>query len=232
MSAELSVIIPTLNAANRLGPCLGAVSEGLMAGLVRELILADGGSEDRISAVADDLGARLVTAPRGRGTQLHAGAEAATGRWLLFLHADTLLPPDWAGTVARHIRENPTQAGYFDLRFDSSHPMARMTAAWANLRAWIFALPYGDQALLVSASLYAETGGFPAQPLMEDVAFARILGRRRLTRLAGQVTTSAERYAREGWLRRGGRNLLTLALYLAGRDPEKLVAWYRGGSAR
>jgi glycosyltransferase involved in cell wall biosynthesis len=93
MSAPLSVVIPTLNAADRIGPCLGALGEGLMAGLIHELIIADGGSDDAVAELADALGARLVTAPRGRGQQLAAGAQAAHGDWFLFLHADTVLPP-------------------------------------------------------------------------------------------------------------------------------------------
>jgi rSAM/selenodomain-associated transferase 2 len=221
-------VIPTLDAADRIGPCLGALGEGI-AGLIREVILADGGggaSSGAIAAVADATGARLVTAPRGRGTQLAAGARAARGEWLLFLHADTVLAPGWSDAVRRHIAGGPERAGHFRLAYDSPAGMARLTAAWANLRSRAFRLPYGDQGLLVARGLYQRVGGHPEIPLMEDVALARRLGRC-LVPLDGVAVTSAERYLREGWVRRGARNLSTLALWSAGASPEWLAERYR-----
>jgi hypothetical protein len=226
MSAPLSVVIPVLNAADRLGPCLGALAEGLMEGLVRELVLADGGSADAIAAVAGATGARLVAAPRGRGQQLAAGAAAARGDWLLFLHADTVLAPGWTGAVRAHMRDRPGKAGYFALGFDAPGLAPRLIAGWANLRSALFALPYGDQGLLVSRALYQRAGGYPEIALMEDVALARRLGRRRLARIGARAVTSAERYARDGWLRRGARNLTTLALYFLGAAPDRLARRY------
>ncbi|MEO1459349.1 MAG: TIGR04283 family arsenosugar biosynthesis glycosyltransferase [Pseudomonadota bacterium] len=227
MSAPLSVIVPTLDAAARIGPCLGALGEGLMAGLVRELVIADGGSSDAIAEVTEAVGGRLITAPRGRGPQLAAGCQAAAGRWLLVVHADTRLPPGWAETVARHIAEHPDKAGYFGLRFDATGFAAGWVAGWANLRSALFALPYGDQALLVPADLYRAVGGYPEIAIMEDVALVRRIGRRRLRRLAGYALTSAERYQRDGWVRRGARNLTTLALWHLGADPDRLAERYR-----
>jgi len=228
MRAPGSVVIPTLEAAERLGPCVAALGEGLMAGLVRELVITAGGSSGagaEVAQVAEALGARLVEAPRGRGAQLAAGARAAEGEWLLFLHADTVLAPGWAEAVRAHIGARPGQAGYFTLSFDRAGLMPRLVAGWANLRSRLFRLPYGDQGLLVSRALYREAGGYPDIPLMEDVALARRLGRR-LVRLDGVAVTSARRYAAEGWLRRGVRNLSTLALYLMGVAPERLVRRY------
>ena len=229
MSAPLSIVIPTLNAAERIGPCLGALGEGLMCGLIHELIIADGGSGDAIGELADALGARLVTAPRGRGRQLAAGARAARGEWFLFLHADTVLPPGWAGVVRSHMDNGPQRAGYFTLRFDTPAAMARLVAAWANLRSALFALPYGDQGLLVSRLLYRQAGGYRSIPLMEDVALVRRIGRRRLVRLGAVAVTCAERYGADGWLRRGWRNLTTLALYFLGVAPERLARRYTRG---
>lgn len=225
MSAPVSVVIPTLDSAGILGPCVGALTEGLMQGLVTDLVLADGGSADAIAAVADAAGARLVTAPRGRGAQLAAGARAARGAWLLFLHADTVLAPGWAAAAIRHIAEGPDRAGYFRLAFDSRHPMARLTASWANLRARALHLPFGDQGLLIARTLYDRVGGYPEIPLMEDVALARRL-RARLVPLDATATTSAARYARDGWLRRGARNLATQARFFTGTPPERLVERY------
>jgi hypothetical protein len=127
--------------------------------------------------------------------------------------------------VQRHIARTPDHAGWFRLRFDDPSAAARTVAGWANLRSGAFGLPYGDQALLTPARLYRHVGGHPPIPLMEDVALARRL-KGRLRPLGADAVTSAERYAREGWLRRGGRNLSTLALWRLGVSPEKLAERY------
>lgn len=225
MSAPVSIIIPTLNAADQIGPTLGAIAQALFEGLIREVILADGGSTDAISEIAEASGARLVTAPPGRGSQLAAGAQAATGDWLLFLHADTVVQTGWVEAVRHHIALGPVKAGYFKLRFDSPHPMAGTTASWANLRSRLFALPYGDQGLLIHRALYARAGGYPPIPLMEDVVLARNL-RGKLREMDAVALTSAAKYDAEGWLIRGGKNLLTLTRYLLGASPEDLARSY------
>lgn len=225
MSAPLSVIIPTLDAADGLGPCLGALGEALFDGLIAEVIFADGGSSDAIANVADAVGARLITAPAGRGTQLAAGVQAAKAPWLLIIHADSVLSENWSGAVRDHIARYPESAGWFRLQFRSDHGMARVTERWANLRARVFALPYGDQGLLISRSLYDRAGGYPDVPLMEDVALARSLGRS-LRPLNAWIATDASRYQRDGWFRRGAHNLGTLARYLMGADPQSLLSRY------
>jgi len=229
MMAPLSVVIPTLEAADRIGPCLGALGEALMDGVIHEVVIADGGSTDGIADIVEAVGARLVTAPPGRGTQLAAGARAARGRWLLFLHADTVLSPGWGAAVLAHIQTLPGQAGFFSLQFDTPGLAPRIVANWANLRAALFALPYGDQGLLVSRTLYDKAGGYPDIPLMEDVALVRRIGRLRLARLDAEAVTSAARYGADGWLRRGWRNLTTLALYFLGADPQWLARRYQRG---
>ena len=223
MRAKLSVVIPTLNAETALARSLPALAEGLSAGLIRELVISDGGSDDATLTIAGEAGAEIVTGAPSRGGQLRRGAEAAQGDWLLFLHADTVLPTGWADIVLAHL---PTgRPGHFRLKFDTSGPVAAMVAGWANLRSRLFHLPYGDQVLLILRADYDATGGYPDQPLMEDVAIARKLGRR-LTILPDTVTTSADRYRRDGWLRRGARNLSLLLRYLAGADPERLARRY------
>lgn len=227
MRAALSVVIPTLNAAAHLGPCLAGLAPGLMAGLIREVILTDGGSDDAIAEIAEGVGAELVVGSPGRGGQLARGATAAQGDWLLFLHADTRLPESWATVVAAHMAAEPERAAVFRLSFDADSWAARWVAGWANLRTRVWSLPFGDQGLLISRPLYDAVGGYPEIPLMEDVAIVEALGRRRLRLLPATVTTSAERYAREGWLRRGLRNWRCLAAYRAGVAPEKILERYR-----
>ncbi|MEE3101038.1 MAG: TIGR04283 family arsenosugar biosynthesis glycosyltransferase [Pseudomonadota bacterium] len=224
MTAPLSIVIPTLNASGEIGPCLGALAEALTEGLIREVILTDGGSSDGIELVADAAGAVRVTGPKGRGGQLARGAEAAQGDWLLFLHADTVLSRGWSEAVRRHMREAPDAAGWFRLEFDAAGPAPATVAAWANFRARRMGLPYGDQGLLVAARVYRRAGGFDPIPLMEDVAVVR--RRADLREIDANAVTSARRSRRDGWLRRGWRNLSTLALWRLGMSPERLARRY------
>lgn len=226
MSAPLSVLIPTLNAAAELPRTADALLPGLTAGLIGELVVSDGGSTDETPAVAEALGAVWVTGARGRGGQLARAAAAAKGPWLLLLHADSHLSPHWVETVERLIAAGPGTAGYFWLSFRADGAAPRLVAGWANLRSRWFGLPYGDQGLVIHRDLLAEVGGIPEIPLMEDVALVRRL-RGRLSPLTASSATSAERYLSEGWLKRGRRNLWTLVRYLSGTDPEKLAIAYR-----
>ncbi|MCL6284137.1 TIGR04283 family arsenosugar biosynthesis glycosyltransferase [Ruegeria sp. 2012CJ41-6] len=223
MAAKISIVIPTLDAADSLPACLEALIEGLTAGLIRELIVTDGGSQDATCAIADEAGAQLVTGPASRGGQLRRGCAAAQGDWLLVLHADTLLERGWSQVVGDHI-EGSGQGAYFRLVFRARGFAPTWIAGWANLRSRLFGLPYGDQGLLVRRSVYERVAGYPDQPLMEDVALVRALPR--LKALPVRATTSADRY-RHGWLRRGARNLWTLTRYFAGADPQKLAESYR-----
>lgn len=221
----ISVVIPVLNASATLGPVLGSVAQGLFSSMLREVILVDGGSDDDVAGIAEASGATLLRAPRGRGTQLRAGAAAAKGPWILFLHADAVPPADWPEAARRHVERAPDKAGWMRLSYDAEGVAPRLVAGWANLRARA-GLPYGDQALLISKTLYDRVGGHPPIPIMEDVALARALGRRRLAPLDAVVVTSAERYLREGWIARGSRNLLCLARYFAGVPAERIAASY------
>ncbi|KNG92735.1 TIGR04283 family arsenosugar biosynthesis glycosyltransferase [Pseudaestuariivita atlantica] len=225
MRAPISVVIPTLNAATALPGTAAALMEGVEAGLIREVIVVDGGSTDHTAEVAEELGARFLSVPASRGGQLRAGAAAARGDHLLVLHADTQLAPGWSEAATAHLSRATPGAGYFRLAFDSGGLPARLVAGWANLRSRLFGLPYGDQGLLLPATLYAEVGGYPDQPLMEDVAIARAL-KGRLVALDGVAVTSAAKYRAQGWMRRGGRNLWTLARYMGGVSPERLARDY------
>jgi len=224
LPARISVIIPTLNAASSLPRCLEALIEGLGAGLIRELIISDGGSQDATLEMAEAAGAQVLTGPASRGGQLQIGCAAAKGQWLLILHADTVLAPGWAQIVEQHIDRDEAGPAWFRLQFDDPALMAAWVAGWANTRARLFGLPYGDQGLLVKKDDYHRAGGYPDQPLMEDVALVRALGK--LTGLPVQARTSAARYQRDGWLRRGAQNLLCLGLHFLGVKPETLARFY------
>ena len=225
MPAPISVIVPTLNAAPDLPNCLESLFEGLSAGLVHELIIADGGSTDDTLTIARDVGAVIVETPASRGGQLRRGVEMANGTWLLIIHSDTQLQPGWTQAVSRHLRSHENLAGYCRLAFRARGVWPVWVARWANLRSRLLDLPYGDQSLLITRCLYDRVGGFPELQLMEDVALARAL-RGRLVELPTTALTSAARYERHGWLRQGSRNLVTLARYFAGVGSDRLNAAY------
>jgi rSAM/selenodomain-associated transferase 2 len=224
LPAKISIVIPTLNAQSALPHCLEALMEGLSEGLIRELIISDGGSADATVQIAEAAGAEVVTGSASRGGQLRRGCAVAQGEWILVLHADTVLERGWAALVGDHIT-NSGQGAYFRLKFKANGLGALWVAGWANLRSRLFGLPYGDQGLLLRQTEYAAVGGYTDQPLMEDVALVRALPR--LVGLPVTALTSPERYQRAGWVRRGARNLWTLMRYFAGVSPEKLAQAYR-----
>jgi rSAM/selenodomain-associated transferase 2 len=198
-----------------------------VTGLVRELVISDGGSSDATLLIAEAMGARIVEGERGRGGQLRRGAEAATSPWLLFLHADTVLSPGWEREVMGFIEKGEEgRAGAFRFRLDDARPAARLIEAAVALRTRTLGLPYGDQGLLLSRRLYAEVGGFRPMPIMEDVDIVRRIGRQRLTMLRHEALSSPARYRRDGYARRVLRNALCLSLWFAGVAPERIAKIY------
>ena len=216
---NLSVVIPTLDAAATLKDCLAALEA------VEDIVVVDGGSKDDTIALAEAAGARIVVSPRGRGVQLKAGGAAALGDWLLFLHADTLLGSGWRQAFADHVARCPDKAACFRFRLEDDAWQARLIERGVVLRTRL-GLPYGDQGLLVSRALYDRVGGYAPLPLMEDVDLVRRIGRRRLRLIEADAVTSAERWRRDGWFRRSARNLACLGLYRAGMAPERIAKLY------
>ena len=227
MPAPLSVILPTLNAAADLPLALESLLPGLEAGLIREVIIADGGSTDATRAIAGSTGATVIDSALGRGRQLRAGADAARGEWLLFLHADTALSRDWPERVGAHIDTRPGMAAAFRLKYRSDASEARWLEARANRRARWLGLPYGDQGLLISRALYSEVGGYQDVPLMEDVMIVRAISKKRLVILDAEARTSAAKYERDGWRKRAWANAWLLSRFLMGAKPEDLAKVYR-----
>ncbi len=223
---EVSAVVPVLDSAAPLARLLTEISPW-----VSGVIVVDGGSSDGSGNVARAASARVVDSPPGRGNQLAVGCEAASGEWLLVLHADSMPCPGWSTEVADFIANpaNRFRAGAFRLRYDENSPGARRTAALANLRSRFLGLPYGDQGLLLSREFYRAVGGFRPLPLMEDVDLVRRIGRRRIQLLAHSIITSAARYRRDGWWCRAFRNLLCLGLWFVGVRPERIARLYVGG---
>ena len=224
--ARLAVIIPALNAAETLGATLAMVARA--RGFETEVIAVDGGSSDATCALAREHGARAIEAPRGRGSQMAAGAEASDAPWLFFLHADTRLSEGWDSKLATFMDDagNGERAGVFRLRFDDDAPAARRLEWIADKRSRWLGLPYGDQGLVLARRFYEGLGGFDAIPIMEDVAMVRRIGRKRLVTLDGAAITDARRYRRMGYLPRMMRNLACLTGYFVGIPPRWLVRLY------
>ncbi len=224
----LSVVIPTLNAAAQLGATLAALQRPAWGKHEGEILVVDGGSGDATLGIAEQGGARIVAAPRGRGPQLIAGAAAARGEWLLFLHADTTLGENWMGAAGTFMDEprNAERAAAFAFALDDPSPAARRIERLVDWRCRRLGLPYGDQGLLIARDFYQWLGGYRPLPLMEDVDLVRRIGRRRIDILPAVALTSAERWRRDGWIARSARNLFCLGLYYAGLPPRLIRRIY------
>lgn len=233
----ISVIIPTLNAEASLLPTLASLLEANRQGLIREVIISDGGSKDATLQIAAEAGAVIVHGPKGRGEQLARGAAKARGAWLLFLHADTALEAGWEAAALSFCQgAKDRQAAVFRLRFDAPGWRPKLVALGANMRAQAFRLPYGDQGLLISRRHYDRLGGFAPLPLFEDVDMVRRIvragGREAVQLLPAAAITSARRYGEDGYFPRVLRNARCLRLYFKGVPPAEILEIYHGKGAK
>jgi rSAM/selenodomain-associated transferase 2 len=231
----ISIIIPTLNSEATLGRCLVALVPAAVDGLVQQVVIADGGSEDRTVALAEEAGADVVISQSGRGHQIRAGIAASRAPWLLVLHSDTELHPGWEAEVSAFMTSvdlgrREKSAAAFRYALDDSGFIPRLMETIVHIRCSVAKLPYGDQALLIPRRLYDEIGGYKPMPILEDVEIVRRLGRRRMTILKSGALTSSERYRKDGYLRRIFRNQVCLLMYACGIPEERIANYYKAPS--
>jgi rSAM/selenodomain-associated transferase 2 len=221
----LSIIVPVLNEEAGISTALEALDDLRRFG--HEVIVVDGGSTDATAALARPLADLIVTAPRGRAAQMNAGAARAAGDTLVFLHADTRLPPAADFAIVDGLRHAGRVWGRFNVKIDGRHPLLRVVAAMMNLRSRATGIATGDQAIFVTRAAFAECGGYPDIPLMEDIALSKRLKRIGSPLcLAARVTTSGRRWEQRGIFR---TILLMWRLRLAyffGADPHALARRY------
>jgi len=221
---RISVIIPTFNEAGIIADALRSLPPDSRL----ECIVVDGGSTDDTVVRARPIADRLLVTGAGRARQMNAGAGAAKGEVLLFLHADTRLPAGAPEEVIRAMENPGVVGGAFRLAIDSPRRILRWISAAANLRSRLTRVPYGDQGIFVRRSVFESLGGFPDLPLMEDLEFSRRLkGAGRTVLLPAFVRTAARRWEREGVWHVTLRNRLFVLLYFSGVSPARLARRYR-----
>jgi len=232
-SHELSIVIPVLNDTEPLQRLLTTIRADPQVDIV---VVNGGAPDDRLTAVCDRPDVRLLTSAPGRGRQMNVGASVAAGRWIVFLHADTRLPPQWADEIGRAGADPDVVGGSFRFQLDSSAWQARLIERGVNRRVRWLDLAYGDQALFVRRDVFDAIGGYREWPLMEDVEFVRRLRQTgKLFHSPQPVLTSARRWERDGWWRRSAKNVMLQALFFAGMPPERLANSYShepGGQIR
>jgi rSAM/selenodomain-associated transferase 2 len=221
---RLSIIVPVLNETANIGAALDALAP--LRGRGAELIVVDGGSSDGTAVLAQPLADQVLSAPRGRASQMNAGAAAAKGDVLLFLHADTRLPNDADRLILDELARSSRSWGRFDLRFDAGG-LLRLIAIMMNTRSRVTGIATGDQAMFMTRAAFDSVGGFPPIALMEDVALSTRL--KRISRplcLTARVTTSGRRWQRHGLMRTVLLMWHLRLRFFLGVDPARLARDY------
>jgi rSAM/selenodomain-associated transferase 2 len=221
MPPTVSLVIPVLRDTEAAAVLLTSLTPSSEM----EMIVVDGASDPSLESEAAARGAVYQQAAAGRGRQMNAGAAVATGEWLLFLHADSTLPPGWLQAITR--LDDTIIGGWFGFALDDPAWQARVIERLTAWRVARLRLPYGDQGVFVRRGTFRALGGFRDLPLMEDVDFVRrLLHAGPVAQLPLRVRTSARRWKRDGWFRRSTKNLVLVSLYFLGVDVERLARWY------
>ena len=221
----LSVIIPCLNEAENIAEALQALAALRARGV--EIVLVDGGSADNTVEAARPLADKVINAPRGRARQMNAGAAAARGDLLLFLHADCRLPPAADQLIVDGLNRERKTWGRFDVTISGTHPLLRVIGAMMNFRSRVTGVATGDQGLFVTRSLFEAAGRYPDIALMEDIALTKKLKTfGKPLALRHRVTTSGRRWEKHGVWRTIGLMWRLRFQYWLGADPNKLASRY------
>ncbi|MGL5058530.1 MAG: TIGR04283 family arsenosugar biosynthesis glycosyltransferase [Microcoleus sp.] len=222
---KISIIIPTLNEAPRIARSISTARNATNV----EIIVADGGSKDGTPEIAKSLGVRVISTNPGRAAQMNAGAAAAAGDILLFLHADTLLPDGFDSDARLALAKPHTVAGAFELAIDDRSPLLRLVEIGVNWRSRLLQIPYGDQAIFLLAVTFKKIGGFPDLPLMEDFELVcRLQKCGRIEIVSQPALTSARRWQKLGVVKTTVINQMVIVAYFLGVSPDRLAFWYKG----
>ncbi len=221
----ISIIIPVLNEAAIIEKTLNSLNQQPNI----EIIIVDGGSDDHTVTLVESLGFKVISCPqRGRASQMNLGAQMATGDILLFLHADTCVPPDYQQWIQKTLSLSHTVAGAFSLVIDSPRFSRRLIEIMANWRSRFCSLPYGDQAIFLKTATFWELGGFAQLPIMEDFEIIQRLKRKgKITIVPAPVLTSDRRWRKLGVVKTTLINQLVIMGYYLGVSPAKLARLYR-----
>jgi rSAM/selenodomain-associated transferase 2 len=231
MTPALSIVIPCLNEAAGIVPALKRMQPLRARGV--EVIVVDGGSNDGSAALAAPYADKVLNAPCGRAAQMNAGAAVAHGNVLLFLHADCALPADADRSIINGLARSGKQWGRFDVALESDRPLLKIVAAMMNRRSRWSGIATGDQGIFMARTLFASLGGFPALPLMEDVALSK-LAKSRATPLClrERIVTSARRWEQHGTLRTIVLMWQLRLAYFFGADAAQLALRYDNARPR
>ncbi|QKQ75889.1 TIGR04283 family arsenosugar biosynthesis glycosyltransferase [Nostoc sp. TCL240-02] len=223
MQRRISIIIPTLNEAENIKEAIVTTQPNTNI----EVIIVDGGSKDDTIEIAQSLNVKVISSSPGRAVQMNAGVVAASGKILLFLHADTRLPTGFDEIICTALQQPGIVAGAFNLRIDASLLSLRWVEWGVNVRSHFCQMPYGDQAIFLTKEVFQQIGGFPELPIMEDFELMHRLKRiGRIVIIPTPVLTSARRWLQKGVLKTTLLNQIVIIAYLLGVSPERIRRWY------
>ena len=221
MITNITVVIPTLNSSKTLEDTLSNISK-----LVQNIIIVDANSNDKTIKIGKKYNSKIILSIPNRGQQLHVGAMKCTTDWILFLHSDSILSKNAHKEIKRFISFKSNKAGYFKLKFSDKNTYALIIEKIVYLRNVILKLPYGDQGLLISKSLYQNVGGFKPLPIMEDVNINLRIGYNNIKQINSYIITDSIKYKKYGWIKRPFFNLKCLILYFLKFDINKIYKEY------